>query len=110
MPHALRVRALCTSRATQADGAVVVTTINRTPLAGALAIGAAEHLLGIVPRGTHQYAKFVTPAEVARGLSGLRVGNPIPFMFNPATGQWSVPPCSVPEWALVNYALVAMPL
>lgn len=42
-------------------GAVVVSTLNRTPRAYALAIGAAEYLLGWVPRSTHDWNKFVTP-------------------------------------------------
>lgn len=46
-------------------GTVVVSTINRTPKAYAQAVVAAEYLLGLLPRGTHDYAKFVKPAEVA---------------------------------------------
>lgn len=44
-----------------APGAVVVSTLNRTPRAYAVAIGAAEYLLGLVPRGTHEWNMFVTP-------------------------------------------------
>lgn len=46
-------------------GIVVVSTINRTAKAYALAVVAAEYVLGLLPRGTHDYAKFLTPAEIA---------------------------------------------
>jgi 2-polyprenyl-6-hydroxyphenyl methylase/3-demethylubiquinone-9 3-methyltransferase len=46
-------------------GFVVISTINRNPKAYALAVVAAEYLLGLLPRGTHDYAKFLTPAEIA---------------------------------------------
>ncbi len=41
------------------------STLNRTPLAFAGAIVAAEYVLGLLPRGTHQYARFIRPAELA---------------------------------------------
>jgi 2-polyprenyl-6-hydroxyphenyl methylase / 3-demethylubiquinone-9 3-methyltransferase len=47
-------------------GTVFVSTLNRTPRSFGLAIVAAEYLLGIVPRGTHDYARFIRPAELAR--------------------------------------------
>ena len=45
-----------------------MTTINRTTAARLLAIYAAEYVLRIVPRGTHQYEKFVTPDELTTKL------------------------------------------
>jgi 2-polyprenyl-6-hydroxyphenyl methylase/3-demethylubiquinone-9 3-methyltransferase len=47
-------------------GRVIVSTINRNPKAYALAVIAAEYVLGLLPRGTHDYAKFQKPAEIAR--------------------------------------------
>ncbi len=41
-----------------------ITTINRTPQSYLLAILAAEFILGIVPKGTHTWDKFVTPNEI----------------------------------------------
>lgn len=49
-------------------GRMFLSTLNRTPLAFAGAIVAAEHVLRLLPRGTHQYAKFVRPSELARAL------------------------------------------
>ena len=48
---------------TKSDGALFISTINRTPRAYALAILGAEYVAGIVPRGTHDWNKFVTPGE-----------------------------------------------
>jgi len=50
---------------TRAGGTVVVSTISRSLKAYALAVVAAEYVLGLLPKGTHDYAKFRTPAEVA---------------------------------------------
>lgn len=44
---------------------VVFSTISRTPKAYLLAIIGAEYLLGLLPRGTHDYAKFIRPSELA---------------------------------------------
>ncbi|GAB5368145.1 hypothetical protein AAMO2058_001293200 [Amorphochlora amoebiformis] len=46
-------------------GAMFVCTLNRTLLSYALAIGAAEYVMGLVPRGTHEWNKFVTPDEIS---------------------------------------------
>lgn len=46
-------------------GIVVVSTINRNPKAYLMAIIGAEYVLGLLPRGTHDYARFVTPAELS---------------------------------------------
>lgn len=48
------------------EGTVIFSTLNRNPKSYALAVVAAEYLLEIVPRGTHDYRRFVRPAELAR--------------------------------------------
>ncbi|KAL3320359.1 Hexaprenyldihydroxybenzoate methyltransferase, mitochondrial [Cichlidogyrus casuarinus] len=50
-------------------GSLVVTTINRTYTAWLTAIIAAERILGIVPRGTHEYEKFVKPEEIRNAIT-----------------------------------------
>jgi 2-polyprenyl-6-hydroxyphenyl methylase/3-demethylubiquinone-9 3-methyltransferase len=60
------------------DGHVILSTLNRTPKAYALAILAAEYVLNLVPRGTHTYDRFIRPGELARwaracGLNTLDV-------------------------------------
>jgi 2-polyprenyl-6-hydroxyphenyl methylase/3-demethylubiquinone-9 3-methyltransferase len=57
------VRALATL--VRPGGDVFVSTINRNAKAFLLAIVGAEYLLGLVPRGTHEYARFVRPSELA---------------------------------------------
>jgi 2-polyprenyl-6-hydroxyphenyl methylase/3-demethylubiquinone-9 3-methyltransferase len=47
------------------QGWVFFSTINRNPKAFAFAILGAEYLLGLLPRGTHEYAKFIRPSELA---------------------------------------------
>ena len=56
-------------------GSLVLSTINRTPLAGAVMIGALERVAGVIDRGTHNYEMFRTPTEVGRWCedSGLVV-------------------------------------
>ena len=49
-------------------GMMVLATINRTPQSFALAIVAAEYLLGWLPRGTHEWRKFLRPSELAAHL------------------------------------------
>ncbi|MGQ0700439.1 MAG: bifunctional 2-polyprenyl-6-hydroxyphenol methylase/3-demethylubiquinol 3-O-methyltransferase UbiG [Panacagrimonas sp.] len=47
-------------------GDVVFSTINRNPKSFALAIVGAEYLLSLIPRGTHDYAKFIRPSEITQ--------------------------------------------
>jgi 2-polyprenyl-6-hydroxyphenyl methylase/3-demethylubiquinone-9 3-methyltransferase len=49
-----------------ANGLVVFSTINRNAKAYLFAVIAGEYLLRLLPRGTHDYARFLRPAEVAR--------------------------------------------
>jgi len=65
------------ARLVKPGGHVFFATLNRTPLARLLAIFMAEGLLRIVPPGTHQYDRFITPRELASwaGASGLTAGD-----------------------------------
>jgi 2-polyprenyl-6-hydroxyphenyl methylase/3-demethylubiquinone-9 3-methyltransferase len=49
-------------------GLLALSTLNRTPKAFALGIVAAEYVFNLVPKGTHSYAQFLKPAEIARVL------------------------------------------
>ncbi len=71
-------------------GDVVFSTINRNPKAYALAILGAEYVLSLVPRGTHDYDKFIRPSELdayARdaGLDLRALGG---FTYNPLTKRY----------------------
>ena len=65
VPDGAALVAAC-ARLVRPGGTVVFSTINRTPKAYALAIVAAEYVLAMLPRGTHDYARFVRPSELAR--------------------------------------------
>lgn len=71
-------------------GMMVVATINRTMKAWALAIVGAEYVLGWLPRGTHDWAKFVTPAELKAALtaSGLETAELTGIAYNPLADAW----------------------
>lgn len=73
-------------------GLMVVSTINRTAKAFALAIVGAEYILRWLPRGTHQWSKFVTPDELYEALTaaGLSPGNSAGMIYNPLRGEWSL--------------------
>jgi 2-polyprenyl-6-hydroxyphenyl methylase/3-demethylubiquinone-9 3-methyltransferase len=55
---------------TKPGGLLIVATLNRTAKAYALAIVGAEYVLRWMPRGTHQWNKFVKPSELAQALTG----------------------------------------
>ena len=65
VPDPAAIVAACGALA-KPGGMVVVSTINRTPKAYALAVIGAEYVLQLLPRGTHDYAKFLKPAELAQ--------------------------------------------
>jgi 2-polyprenyl-6-hydroxyphenyl methylase/3-demethylubiquinone-9 3-methyltransferase len=56
-------------------GSIVLSTLNRTAKAFALAIVGAEYVAGLLPKGTHEYARFITPAECGEAArdAGLTV-------------------------------------
>jgi 2-polyprenyl-6-hydroxyphenyl methylase/3-demethylubiquinone-9 3-methyltransferase len=72
-------------------GLVVLSTINRTPQARALAIFAAEKVLRWLPEGSHHYEKLITPVELSAALesAGLEPSPAIGLAFNPLTRIWS---------------------
>ncbi|MEP1230641.1 MAG: bifunctional 2-polyprenyl-6-hydroxyphenol methylase/3-demethylubiquinol 3-O-methyltransferase UbiG [Litorimonas sp.] len=74
------------------DGGIMTcSTINRTFKAFALAILGAEYVLRWLPRGTHQYEKFIKPAELSRFMqdAGLNIETQIGMSLNPVNNNWS---------------------
>jgi len=73
-------------------GLLFAATLNRTPKAYLLAIVAAEYVLGWLPRGTHDWRKFVRPSELARELrrSGLEVEDLAGVAYNPLGDRWRI--------------------
>jgi 2-polyprenyl-6-hydroxyphenyl methylase/3-demethylubiquinone-9 3-methyltransferase len=66
-------------------GSLFVSTINRNAKAFALAIVAAEYVAGLVPRGTHEYNKFIRPAELVRAAraAGLQARDIAGLEYDP---------------------------
>ncbi len=75
------------ARLLQPGGSLFVATINRTPRAFLAAIVAAEYLLRLVPRGTHEYARLVRPAELAG--AARRAGLTLREVAGVAYDPWS---------------------
>lgn len=71
-------------------GILIVSTINRTAKAFALAIVGAEYVLRWLPRGTHSYDKLVTPSELTSAFdaSGLTVAGKTGVMYVPFADYW----------------------
>jgi 2-polyprenyl-6-hydroxyphenyl methylase/3-demethylubiquinone-9 3-methyltransferase len=69
----------------QPGGDLFFSTINRNPKAYLLLVLGAEYLLNILPRGTHEYAKFIKPSELAQGLrsAGLELVEIRGMNYNP---------------------------
>jgi len=86
-------------------GHLVFSTINRNPKAYALAVVGAEYVLGLLPRGTHDYAKFIKPSELAAAAraAGLLVEDVTGMRYNPCSHRASLAPRDTD----VNYLLHA---
>jgi 2-polyprenyl-6-hydroxyphenyl methylase / 3-demethylubiquinone-9 3-methyltransferase len=85
-------------------GLMIAATLNRTLKSFALAIVGAEYVLRWVPRGTHQWDKFVTPVELETAIedSGLRITGERGVIYNPFADRWQLS-----SDMDVNYMLVA---
>jgi 2-polyprenyl-6-hydroxyphenyl methylase/3-demethylubiquinone-9 3-methyltransferase len=73
-------------------GEVVVSTLHRTPLAFLVAIVGAEYVARVLPRGTHEYLKFIRPSELARWgrAAGLELRDLAGISYNPLTRAFSL--------------------
>jgi 2-polyprenyl-6-hydroxyphenyl methylase/3-demethylubiquinone-9 3-methyltransferase len=80
------------ARLLRPGGACFVSTINRNLKSFLLAIVGAEYLLGLIPRGTHQYERLIRPAELAgwARAAGLTVRELAGIQFNPFTAQVAI--------------------
>jgi 2-polyprenyl-6-hydroxyphenyl methylase/3-demethylubiquinone-9 3-methyltransferase len=73
-------------------GHVFFSTINRNPKAFLFAIIGAEYVLRLLPRGTHEYAKFIRPSELANWSreADLQVNKITGLLFNPLTKKYKL--------------------
>jgi len=91
------------ARLVKPGGQVFFSTLNRNPKALALGVVAAEYLLRLVPRGTHDYKRFIRPAELAGWCrqAGLAVREQSGLVYNPLTRRYRLHPTDVS----VNYLM-----
>ena len=84
------------------DGQVFFSTINRNPKAYLYAIVGAEYLLNLLPKGTHDFSKFITPAELSRWArqAGFELKQMQGMTYNPLTQHYALN-----EDVSVNYLL-----
>lgn len=72
------------------EGKLVISTVNRNPKSYLQAIIAAEHILRLVPKGTHEYKKFIKPSELNRWClqADLEINNMSGMTYNPFTKEY----------------------
>jgi 2-polyprenyl-6-hydroxyphenyl methylase/3-demethylubiquinone-9 3-methyltransferase len=71
-------------------GVLVLSTINRTQKARALAIVGAERVLKWAPEGAHDYEKLVTPEEIRAGAPELKWDDPVGISYQPLGSGWAL--------------------
>lgn len=88
----------------KSNGWCVFATISRTLKAYLLAVVGAEYVLKLLPKGTHDYARFIRPSELARDCrsAGLNVEQMTGMAYNPVTRKYSLG-----RDVAVNYILCA---
>lgn len=94
------------ARVLRPGGWAFFSTINRNPKSYLFAIIGAEYVLNLLPRGTHDYAKFIKPSELGAMCrdAGLDVTGMIGMTYNPFTKRYALEPNTD-----VNYILWARP-
>jgi 2-polyprenyl-6-hydroxyphenyl methylase/3-demethylubiquinone-9 3-methyltransferase len=89
VPEPASMVAAC-ARLVRPGGQVFFSTLNRNPKSYLLAVVGAEYVLGLLPKGTHDYSRFIKPSELARWCraAGLRVDELIGMTYNPLTRRY----------------------
>ncbi len=86
------------ARLAKPGGRVFISTINRNPKAYLFAVIGAEYVLKLLPKGTHDYARFIKPSELARWCraASLRPLDLVGMTYNPLTKRYRLgPDCDV---------------
>ncbi len=80
------------ARLVKPGGQVFFATINRNPKSYLLAVIGAEYILQMLPKGTHDFAKFIKPSELTRWCkqSGLEPDELIGMTYNPLTRHYAL--------------------
>jgi len=76
----------------KSGGLMLCSTINRNPKSFAMAIVGAEYIMRWLPKGTHEWSKFITPDELFKmiEIAGLRPVDRKGYVFNPISWGWSI--------------------
>ena len=91
VPDSLSIIKACT-QLVKPGGKVFFSTLNRNPKSYLLAIIGAEYILQMLPKGTHDYKKFIKPSELGEFLreAGLEMNEIIGLSYNPITQVYSL--------------------
>ena len=91
VPDPSAVVAAC-AKLVKPNGHVFFSTLNRNPMSYLQAIIGAEYVLNMLPRGTHEYAKFIKPSELAQWCrdAGLNVSDVTGMSYNPLNKSYSL--------------------
>lgn len=89
VPQPASMVAAC-ARLVRPGGRVFFSTINRNPKSYLFAVVGAEYVLGLLPKGTHDYMRFIKPSELLRWsrAAGLRVEEMTGMTYNPITRRY----------------------
>ena len=89
VPDPLQILKKCSDLLNQ-DGDLFLSTINRNPRSYLFAIIGAEYLLNLLPKGTHDYSKFIKPSELSKWLnkSNLNTIEVVGLSYNPITDNY----------------------
>lgn len=91
VPNPSSIVAAC-ARLVKPGGQVFFSTLNRNPKSYLFAVVAAEYVLNMLPKGTHDYAKFIKPSELARWakMAGLEPDEVIGMSYNPLNQRYTL--------------------
>lgn len=89
VPDPSSIVAAC-ARLVKPGGRVFFSTLNRNPKSYLYAVIGAEYILSLLPRGTHDYAKFIKPSELSgwARAAGLETSGMVGMSYNPLTGRY----------------------
>lgn len=91
VPDPAAIVAAC-AKLVRPGGSVFFSTINRNPKAYLFAVIGAEYVLNLLPKGTHDYAKFIKPSELSNWVraADLNISGMRGMSYNPITKQYSL--------------------
>ena len=104
VPDPSSVVAACAAM-TKPGGTLFFSTINRNPKSYLLAILGVEYVLRMLPKGTHEYSKFIRPSELGQWIrdAGLEIDQMTGLLYNPITKTYKLDERDVD----VNYMICA---